>query len=156
MYTMNSEDNALIPTMIARVRSALPFKGINRDPAQLSALALAYIGDTVYDMFVRTKLVDATDLKPHGLHLQATRLVCAQAQAQAFRRIEPLLTDEENNVFRRGRNAHMGTVPKHAAIMDYRLATGLEAVIGWLYLKGCDERLAELMRIALDEDTAEL
>ncbi len=155
MYTMNGENNALIPTMISRVRLGLPFERINRDPAQLSVLALAYIGDTVYDMFVRTKLIDTTDLKPNGLHLQATRLVCARTQAQAFRRIESLLTDEENNIFRRGRNAHMGTIPKHAAIMDYRLATGLEAVIGWLYLKGCDERLAELMRIALNEDAAE-
>lgn len=155
MDTMNGETNALTPTVISRVRSALPCERIARDPAQLSALALAYVGDTVYDMFVRTKLVDTTDLKPHGLHQKATRLVCAQAQAQAFRRIEPLLTQEENDVFRRGRNAHMGTVPKHASIMDYRLATGLEALIGLLYLRGSDERLTELMRIALDEDAAE-
>lgn len=105
--------------------------------------------------FVRTELVDSTTLTAHGLHIGAAKRVCAKAQAAAFRRIEALLTDDESAVFRRGRNAHMGSVPKNAAIIDYRIATGMEALVGYLYLSGKDERLSQLMRIAL-HDTAEI
>lgn len=117
-------------------------------PSQMSPLVLAYIGDTVYDLFVRTMLVESTTLSAHGLHVRAANLVCAAAQSRAFLRIEKLLSDEEMSVFKRGRNAHMGTVPKNAEIIDYRRATGLEALIGYLYLLGRDERLSELMRAA--------
>ena len=118
----------------------------------MGPLVLAYIGDTIYDLFVRTELVDSTTLTAHGLHIGAAKRVCAKAQAAAFRRIEALLTDDESAVFRRGRNAHMGSVPKNAAIIDYRIAT---ALVGCLYLSGKDERLSQLMRIAL-HDTAEI
>ena len=107
------------------------------------------MGDTVYDLFVRTMLLETTTLTAHGLHERAAKLVCAKAQAAAFRLIEPTLTEEELSVFRRGRNSHIGTVPKSASIMDYRIATGLEALIGWLYLSGNDERIRELMAKAL-------
>ncbi len=122
-----------------------------KDPTQLGPLVLAYIGDTVYDLYVRTKLVTSTGLTAHGLHLAAAKRVCAKAQAEAYRRAEDILTEEETAIFRRGRNSHIGTVPKNASIADYRSATGLEAVIGWLYLSGKDERLAEIMTILLDE-----
>ena len=72
------------------------------------------------------------------------------ASAAAFRRIEPLLTEEEAGVFRRGRNAHSGTVPKNAQVSDYRIATGLEALIGYLYWTGADARAAELMQLAVE------
>lgn len=117
-------------------------------PSQMSPLVLAYIGDTVYDLFVRTMLVESTTLSAHGLHMRAAKLVCAAAQSRAFLRIEQFLSEEEMSVFKRGRNAHMGTVPKNAEIIDYRRATGLEALIGYLYLLGRDERLSELMRAA--------
>ena len=117
------------------------------DAKQLGPLVLAYMGDTVYDLYVRTWLVSATTLTAHGLHVAAAKLVCASAQAAAFRKVEALLTEEELSVFKRGRNAHMGTVPKNALIADYRAATGIEAVVGWLYLSGQDERLNELMAI---------
>ena len=120
-----------------------------RDARQISPLVLAYIGDTVYDLFVRTLLVERTDATAHKMHLQAAKHVCAAAQAEASRRILPLLSEEECTIFKRGRNAHMGTVPKHAQITDYRAATGLEALLGYLYLSGADARLAELMRMAL-------
>lgn len=124
---------------------ALPECGA-RDPAQMSALNLAYIGDTVYDLFVRTYLVERTDARVHQLHLMSAARVCAAGQAAAARALEPMLSDEELAVFRRGRNAHMGTVAKNQSIADYRAATGLEALTGYLYLTGNDARLIELMR----------
>ena len=119
-----------------------------RDPRQMSPLVLAYIGDTVYDLFVRTLLLERSDATAHGMHIEAAKRVCAAAQAEAFRRVEPLLTEEELA----GRNAHMGTVPKNARIADYRAATGLEALLGYLYLSGQDARLASLVRAALAEE----
>ena len=137
--------------ILARVEGAFSADR-GKDPTQLGPLVLAYIGDTVFDLYVRTLLVRSTGLTAHGLHLAAAKRVCASAQAEAFKRIEPELTEEELAVFRRGRNSHMGTVPRNASIADYRTATGLEAVIGWLYLKGNDARLTELMRIILAND----
>lgn len=120
-----------------------------KDPRRLSPLVLAYVGDTVYDLYVRTRLILSSDATAHGLHMQATRLVCAGAQAAALRAIMDELTEDELAVYKRGRNSHMGTVPKHAAIKDYRAATGLEALLGYLYLSGQDERLTKLMALAL-------
>ena len=119
------------------------------DPLSLPALTLAYLGDTVYDLYVRTVLAETLRLPMHALHLEAAKRVCAAGQAAAFRRIEPVLTHEEQAAFRRGRNAHSGTVPKHADVRDYRVATGLEALLGYLYVKGEDARIGELMRLAL-------
>lgn len=121
-----------------------------RDARQMPALTLAYIGDTVYDLYVRTYLMHTLDGNAHALHLAAAKLVSAAGQAAAFRRIEPLLTEEEAGVFRRGRNAHSGTVPKNAQVSDYRIATGLEALIGYLYWTGADARAAELMQLAVE------
>ena len=121
------------------------------DPAQLAPLSLAYIGDTVYDLFVRTMLLETTTLTVHGLHKRAAKLVCAKAQAEAFRAIEPMLGEKELAVYKRGRNSHIGTVPKSASIMDYRTATGLEALIGFLYLSGENGRINEIMRLILSE-----
>lgn len=153
MYN-NSMDNmgkSAIDSLVGEVCEAFgaPASG---DPTQLGPLVLAYIGDTVFDLYVRTKLVRSTSLTAHGLHMAAAKRVCAAAQAESFRKIEALLTEEEAAVYRRGRNGHIGTVPRNASIGDYRCATGLEAVIGWLYLKGSDARLSELMRIILEEE----
>ena len=127
-------------------------------PSQMSPLVLAYIGDTVYDLFVRTMLVESTTLSAHGLHMRAAKLVCAAAQSRAFLRIEQLLseeeailedlTEEELAVYKRGRNAKTVSMAKHATMHDYRHATGFEALMGYLYLLGRDERLSELMRAA--------
>ena len=126
--------------------------GVDRgaDPLQLPALTLAYLGDTVYDLYVRSYLAETLHAQAHTLHLLAAKIVCARGQADAYRRIEPLLSDEEQAAFRRGRNAHSGTVPKHADVRDYRVATGLEALLGHLYVKGADARIGELMRAALE------
>ena len=120
-----------------------------RDAMQMSPLTLAYIGDTVYDLYVRTLLLYQSDATVHSLHLQASRKVRASAQAEVLERLLPLLNEQEASVYRRGRNAHMGTIPRSASIGQYRAATGLEAVFGYLYLKGDDARIRELMRCAL-------
>lgn len=155
MYNIAMEISEITNDMsiVAAVRTAFrPEDAALKDPTQLGPLVLAYIGDTVYDLYVRTRLVTATGLTAHGLHMAAAKRVCAKAQAEAYRRVEPMLTEEEAAVFRRGRNGHMGTVPKNASIADYRSATGLEAVIGWLYLCGKDGRLTELMEILLEDN----
>ena len=149
---MDIMDKNVDIAVIDVVSRAFPPAARGQDPTQMGPLVLAYIGDTVYDLYVRTHLVRTTALTAHGLHMAAAKRVCAAAQAASFRRIEDRLTEEELAVFRRGRNGHMGTIPKNASIADYRTATGLEAVIGWLYLKGRDSRLTELMETILAED----
>ncbi len=122
------------------------------DARQLPPLTLALIGDTVCDLYARIRLTDECARAPHELHLAASRYVCAAGQAAAFRRIESMLTQEELAVYRRGRNAHSGTMPKNASSADYHVATGLEALVGWLFLAGCDERLGELMQLILQNE----
>jgi len=130
--------------MIGLVRGGAEGRAV----AQLSPLTLAYVGDTVYDLYIRTELVLETKATPNGLHKMASARVCAAAQAEAARRILPLLTEEELCIYKRGRNSHPGTQPKHAKLADYLAATGLEALIGYLYLTGQDERLHRLMEEA--------
>ena len=110
--------------------------------SRISPLTLAHLGDTAYEMYVRSHLVaQYPGHTTHELHRRATRLVRASAQAYTVKRIMDELTEEEASVFRRGRNMHNATVPKHANIADYRAATGFEAVLGYLYLQQKDERL---------------
>ena len=141
--------NDNIPSVRAKITEALP-EGAQKDPKMAAALSLAFVGDTVYDRYVRTMLVGHEDARVNRLHLMSSRLVCAAGQAKAFRKIEPLLSEEELGVYKRGRNSHLGTVAKNASISDYRTATGLEALVGFLYLSGSDQRLTELMKIILD------
>lgn len=135
---------ALLDTVNAAFCGVAP-----RDPALLSPVVLAYLGDTVYDLFVRTYYVETTDQTAHGLHVRCASRVCAKAQAEGFFRAAPMLTEEELSVYKRGRNAHMGSVPKNAKIADYRTATGFEALLGYLYLSKREGRLAEIVRAAL-------
>jgi ribonuclease-3 family protein len=120
-----------------------------KDAMQLSPLALAYMGDCVYDLYVRTLLIHKHDFTARNLHVHAAKLVNAGAQAQAAGRVVSFLNETELSIYKRGRNAHMGTVAKNATSADYRAATGLEAVIGYLYISGEDERIEELMEILL-------
>jgi ribonuclease-3 family protein len=120
-------------------------------PAQMSPLVWAYVGDSVYDLFVRSFLVGRYPENAHNLHVRSIGFVSAQAQAQALDELYPFLTEEEQGVFRRGRNAKPGTVPKNASIRDYHNATGLEALFGWLYLCGKTDRLGELMTLAVEK-----
>ena len=124
-----------------------------KDAEQKSPLALAFIGDTVWDLLVRRQLLD-TSARVNALHRQATARVNAGAQAQALNRLEPLLTEEERALVRRGANAHCGHVaPRNQDPVDYRRATGLEALLGWLYLCGRQERIAELFDCAFPTGT---
>lgn len=151
-FIIYSMENAFEQTgaIVAAIRRALPTGEREQKAAQLPALNLAFIGDTVFDLYVRTLLVTQADAKVHELHLMSAKRVCAKGQTEGFRKIEPLLDDEEMGVYKRGRNSHLGTVAKNATISDYRTATGLEALIGYLYLNGRDERLTELMKLILE------
>lgn len=114
------------------------------DAAMMSPLTLAFIGDTVFDLLVRSELVCEANRPVDALHKSAAKRVCASAQAGSIKAIMPMLTEEEEAVFKRGRNARTGGIPKHQSSSDYHYATGLEALFGWLYLSGETDRINEL------------
>jgi len=116
----------------------------------LSPLTLAFLGDSVYEMFVRTKILAAGNRPANELHKIAVGYVKAKAQAIAAHKILEILTEEETDIYKRGRNTNIHTVPKNADMADYRHATALEALIGYLYLKGEDARLHEILNIAFE------
>ncbi len=113
--------------------------------AQLSAGALAFVGDAVFALFIRERTLMKTGGSAHRLHLLSTSYVKASAQSRIVRILMEELDEEEQAVFRRGRNAHSATMPKNANVQDYRHATGFEALLGYLHLAGRQERLAALM-----------
>ena len=117
----------------------------------LSTLGLAHLGDGVYEVMVRSWLVLHGKAKAKDLHRATVQYVAAPAQAERFERIRLLLTGAEEDVFRRGRNTAPHSVPKAASRAQYRTATGLEALFGWLYLQGKTERLNELFSIMMEE-----
>jgi len=127
----------------------------DKDVRNMSPLTLAYIGDTIYDLIVRSYLVMAYPTTVHQLHHKAIEFVNAGAQSDTLNEIIERLTEDEKNMVRRGRNAKSGTVPKNADIGDYRRATGLEALLGYLYLSGKMERLTEIAGWILDNKTNE-
>ena len=107
----------------------------------LSPLSLAFIGDSVYEMFIRTKILSLGNRPANELHKQAVKFVKASQQARAAHEIFENLSDEEKEIYKRGRNTNIHTVPKNADMADYRHATALEALIGYLYIKGEEARL---------------
>lgn len=123
-----------------------------QDAKQYSPLTLAYIGDAVYEVIVRTILVEHGNAPVNVLHKQASRLVKAEAQADAYHRIKEQLTEEELSVFRRGRNAKSYTSAKNATIGDYRVATGFEALFGYWYLTGQTERMLQVAKAGMTEE----
>lgn len=110
-----------------------------------SPLTLAYIGDAAYELVVRTFLVDQGNSRPDKLHRKASSMVKAAAQAAMAEALKDSLTEEELSVYRRGRNAKSPTMAKNASMSDYRKATGFEALMGYLYLKGEQKRLIDLV-----------
>ncbi len=126
--------------------------GDNIDIRTLSPLTLAFIGDAVYDLMVRERLVCGGNRPVGALNEDKIQRVRCESQSKAASRIAPILTDEERAAFKRGKNAHASTVPKHADKMTYHTATGLEALFGYLYLKGEGERLRELFDLIETED----
>lgn len=124
----------------------------DKDMRSYSPLTLAYIGDGVYELVIRTILVKRGNCPVNQLHKKASSLVKASAQSSMMEIIEPLLTEEEHSVYKRGRNAHSPTMAKHATMADYRRATGFEALVGYLYLKEDFDRIIELVRAGIGED----
>lgn len=116
------------------------------DVMALNPLVLAYIGDAVYEMFVRTMVIASNpESTVHKMHVKSTEFVKAHAQFDILNRISPSLTEEELNIVKRGRNSKSGFVPKNADVVEYRMATGFEALIGYLYLTGNNKRLIEIL-----------
>ena len=119
------------------------------NPKQLSPLQLAYIGDAVYELYVRNRLIkEHPDMPPHKLHIASSKRVSAKAQSNSMLSLEEKLSEEELTIYKRGRNAKSATVPKNADVRDYRHATGFEALIGYVYFTKNEDRLQELMEIA--------
>lgn len=120
-------------------------------PNLYPSLVLAYIGDAVYEVYVRGRIIcEHGDMPPHKLHVESIKHVKAHAQSNAIKVIKPLLSEEEESVYKRGRNSKSATVPKNADVSDYRRSTGLEALFGYLYIKGETKRLEELMKTAYE------
>lgn len=122
----------------------------NLDVNMMNPLVWAYIGDSVYEVFIRMKLVNETKLNPHKLHIETIKYVKAKAQAETLTKIYDFLTDEEKDIVRRGRNAEVHHLPKNAELADYKHATALEALIGYLYLTKQDERLQEILNYCIN------
>ena len=124
----------------------------DQDQRSYSPLTLAYIGDGVYELIIRTILVKKGNCPVNRLHKKASSLVKAGAQSAIMEVNEEKLTPEELSVYRRGRNAHSPTMAKHATMADYRRATGFEALMGYLYLKEDYIRMLTLVRMGIGED----
>ncbi|MEE0409423.1 MAG: ribonuclease III domain-containing protein [Clostridia bacterium] len=123
-------------------------------PNLYNPLVLAYIGDSLYDVYVRSRLIaENGDLSAHKLHVEAIRYVKAHGQSAAVLAIEDKLTEDELSAYKRGRNTKSFTVPKNADVGEYRRATGFEALLGWLYVRKETDRLDEIMEMAYNAVT---
>lgn len=118
---------------------------------ELSPLTWAYIGDAVYELYIREKLINETKLKPHKLHIESIKHVKASAQAETLRKIEENLTDEEKEIVRRARNTKNHHLPKNANVNDYMHSTAFEGLIGYLYLTKQEKRLEEILTLSATE-----
>ena len=116
----------------------------------ISSIGLAHMGDAVYELLVRTWLCAHGKATGKGLHRATVALVCAPKQAELAQRILPLLTEEEQAVFRRGRNANVHSIPAHASRAQYQQATALEALLGWLHLSGRHDRVEQLFAVMME------
>ena len=117
------------------------------EASQINVISLAYVGDAIYEMLVREKMMCEINCSVSQLHKLSKGYVCAKGQSSALELIANKLSDIEANILRRGRNANSKTVSKNADILEYRRATGLESLFGFLYLTGQDQRLSELFEI---------
>lgn len=132
------------------VEEAFALKG--QDIRTYSPLVLAFIGDSVYDLIVRTLIVERGNTHANLLHKRCSMLVKAEAQAALMERIDAALTEEERAVYKRGRNAKIGSKSRSASMADYKRATGFEAIMGYLYLDHRMERILELVKLGLEEE----
>lgn len=134
--------------IIAEINSQFELKEVN--PNTYSPLNLAYIGDSVFDVIVKTVMVERGNCPVNKLHKRTSDIVKATTQAKIVEFLNDKLTDEEANIVRRGRNAKSYTKAKNASYGEYCRATGLEALVGYLYLQGNTKRLVELIKLAMD------
>lgn len=116
-----------------------------------SPLTLAYIGDAIFEMVIRTLIVEKGQRAANSLHKHTTKIVCAGTQAAMIEALSDVLTAEEQSIYRRGKNTKINSSAKNASLADYRKATGFEALCGYLYLSGNTKRVVELIKIALDK-----
>ena len=121
-----------------------------KDVDMLSPLVWAYVGDAVYELYIRTHLINNSNAKPHKLHVESIKYVKAKAQADILKKIQDILTDEEKDIVRRGRNTENHHVAKNANVADYAQSTAFEALIGYLYLSKKDDRLKEILDSCID------
>lgn len=121
------------------------------DPNQVPPLVLAYIGDGFYELLIRTKIIHSKKSQVNALHQASAALVKASAQAKMLERFKEDLTDEEFRIYKRGRNANSHSAAKNSTIQDYRMATGVEALMGYLYLKGDFKRAMDLVNMGLEK-----
>ena len=134
-------------TGVNAFKEALHLKHV--EAGEYSPLALAYIGDAVYELAIRTLVMNRGNMQVNKMHKKTANLVKADAQARFYLLLEEELTDAEKAAYRRGRNAKSFTMPKHATMKDYRMATGFEALMGYLYLSGKTERMVDLVALAM-------
>jgi len=125
---------------------------MSNNPNLLSPLSLAFVGDAVFTLETRKRLVEDANRPVNDLHRETVRYVNAASQAQAIKKLLPVLDEDEQAVFKRGRNAHTGHTPKNQSEGDYHYATGLEALFGYLYLTGKNERITELVDLIWSEN----
>ena len=117
----------------------------------MNPLTWAYIGDAVYELYIRENLIKNTNLKPHKLHIEAVKKVKAGAQSEILQKIEEKLNDEEKDIIRRTRNTKNHHLPKNSNVKEYMYATAFEGLIGYLYLTGKQERLNEILSYCIGE-----
>lgn len=125
----------------------IEFKRDEQEVNLMPPLVWAYVGDCVYELYIRTKLVNETKMKPHALHIEAIKHVKAKAQADYLKQIYDVLTEKEKEIVRRGRNAENHHLPKNADVHDYMYSTAFEALIGYLYLTRQNGRIKEILNI---------
>ena len=136
-------------SLLSKIKQEFTCKEV--DVRSYSPLTLAFIGDDVYDIVIRTVIVSHCNMPAHELHKKASSLVKAGTQARIIEAIESSLSEEELAVYKRGRNAKSYTTAKNASVNDYRKATGLEALLGWLYLMDRMDRVMEIIKCGLEK-----
>jgi len=122
-----------------------------REAAMMPPLVLAYLGDVVYELYIRTHIVTHSKASVHKLHVGAVRYVNAKAQSAVIKKVMDRLSEEEADIVRRGRNAKPGKVPKNTDVAEYAYSTAFEALIGYLYVSGQQERMYEILRWVIEE-----
>lgn len=139
------EESIKIPSLMKEALQLEPIEVCSYSP-----LALAYMGDAVYEVLIRTRVMNRGSMQVNKMHKKSASLVKAEAQARMIQELQEELTEEETAVYKRGRNAHSASSAKNASIRDYRMATGFEALVGYLYLTGQYERLLKLVHDGLE------